>query len=249
MRLAVRRPRRSRRRSWAISTTAPSSSSRSTPAAAARRNRSRLTASTSRLDPTIVSEPGGYLDLNACTYEAATDHATRVRASRWVPQDDYWVKIEGASLEGYRAFTLGGIRDPIAIRELDAILDGVRAHVERTLPAGTGPGDFSMRFLVYGRDGALGGLEPSASNPPHEVMVVIDVVASDPEQARSICGGAKQMMLHYFYEGILATGGNLAIPFGPDVHDGGAVYSFNVYHLVRLDDPLELFSIRRVSVS
>ena len=57
------------------------------------------------------------------------------------------------------------------------------------------------------------------------------------------------MMLHYFYEGILATGGNLAIPFGPDVHDGGAVYAFNVYHLVRVDDPLELFPMRRVSLS
>jgi hypothetical protein len=80
------------------------------------------------------------------------------------------------------------------------------------------------------------------------VLVLTDVVAGSADLAHSICGIAKQYLLHYFYDGILATGGNLAIPFGPDVHDGGPVYTFNVYHLMRVDDPLELFPIRQLSV-
>ena len=201
-----------------------------------------------QMDPNVVSEPGGQLDLAACSYEADGSHATRVRGARWVPSPEYWVKIEGASLAGHRAFSLGGIRDPTAISELDTMLEGVRRAVARALPAGMTADDYRLRFLVYGRDGVLGDRESRETHPPREVLVLIDVVAANADIAHSVCGVAKQNLLHFFYDGILATGGNLAIPFGPDVHDGGPVYTFNVYHLARLDDPLELFPIRQLVV-
>jgi hypothetical protein len=165
-----------------------------------------------------------------------------------MPSSEYWVKLEGAALAGYRAFSLGGIRDPIAIRELDPMLEAVRGAVERALPSGVTPDEYTLRFIVYGRDGVLGRVEPVVSAHPREVLVLTDVVAQSADLAHSICGIAKQYLLHHFYDGILATGGNLAIPFGPDVHDGGPVYTFNVYHLMRVDDPLELFPIRQRSL-
>lgn len=202
-----------------------------------------------QMDPNVVGEPGGHLDLSACVYAADGDRATRVRGARWIPSSDYWVKVEGAALAGYRAFSLGGIRDPIAIRELDPMLANVRGTVERALPDGVTPDDYTLRFLVYGRDGVLGGVEQETAAAAREVLVLTDVVAGSADLAHSVCGIAKQYLLHHFYDGILATGGNLAIPFGPDVQDGGPVYTFNVYHLVRIDDPLELFPIRHLSLT
>jgi hypothetical protein len=201
-----------------------------------------------QMDPNVVDEPGGHLDLSACVYVAEGERATRVHGARWIPSSEYWVKLEGAALAGYRAFSLGGIRDPIAIRELDPMLDGVRGAVQRALPTSVTASDYTLRFLVYGRDAVLGHAESERVAEPREVLVLTDVVAGSADLAHSICGIAKQYLLHYFYDGILATGGNLAIPFGPDVHDGGPVYTFNVYHLMRIDDPLELFPIRRVSL-
>jgi hypothetical protein len=193
-----------------------------------------------QMDPYRVAEPGGELDLSTCEYSPEGERATRVRGARFHHSPEYWVKVEGVALAGFRSFALGGIRDPIAITQLDAILAGVRAYVDGALPKGVEADQFNLRFLRYGHDAVLGEIE-TARAIPHEVLVLTDVVASNQEIAHSICATAKQALLHYFYDGILATGGNLAIPFGPDVHDAGSVYEFSVYHLVRIDDPLELF--------
>ena len=48
-------------------------------------------------------------------------------------------------------------------------------------------------------------------------------------------------MLHYGYEGRIATAGNLAFPFSPSDIKVGPVYTFNVYHLLTTDDPAGLF--------
>ena len=52
-----------------------------------------------------------------------------------------------------------------------------------------------------------------------------------------------QFFLHLRYPGILCTSGNVAHPFSPDTMPAGAAYEFNVYHLLPVDDPCELFPI------
>ena len=35
----------------------------------------------------------------------------------------------------------------------------------------------------------------------------------------------------------MATAGNIAFPFSPADTPGGQVYTFNIYHLMEIDDP------------
>jgi hypothetical protein len=72
----------------------------------------------------------------------------------------------------------------------------------------------------------------------------MDVVGRTRQIAMTVCGVAKQYLLHLHYSGILCTSGNLAHPFSPDFMDAGPVFEFNVYHLVEVDDPVELFPIQ-----
>jgi hypothetical protein len=51
-------------------------------------------------------------------------------------------------------------------------------------------------------------------------------------------------MLHFGYPGRKSTAGNLAFPYSPSDVSAGAVYTFNVYHLLEVDDPKRLFPIK-----
>lgn len=199
-------------------------------------------------NPFEVVEPGGRLDLSTSRYEAVDDRVTRVSGSRWVPQSPYTIKLEGAALIGHRAFSMGGVRDPILIRQLDRVAEATRTTVQGVFDHEIDPDSYSLKFRLYGRDGVLGERETAIEDPGHEAFVLIDVVAPDREVAHAICGAAKQYFLHAPYEGILGTGGNLAIPFGPDIHDGGPVYRFSVYDIVEVDDPFELFPMEVIRV-
>ena len=48
------------------------------------------------------------------------------------------------------------------------------------------------------------------------------------------------------YEGRISTAGNLAFPFSPSDCKVGEVFEFNVYHLMRVDDPAELFPVNYI---
>jgi hypothetical protein len=199
-------------------------------------------------DPYFIHEPGGTLDLRESRYEAAGDRVTRVSGSRWIPAPAYTIKLEGVTQVGHRAFAMGGTADPIFIAHLDETAAAVRQIVHGVFPTLQAGREYQLRFRIYGCNGVMGAADPAPAPQPHEAFVIIDVVAESADLAHSVCGVAKQYFLHYFYDGILATAGNIAIPFGPDVISGGAVYRFNVYHLVEVDDPCELFPMDLVDV-
>jgi hypothetical protein len=194
-----------------------------------------------QVNPYEVVEPGGTLDLSGSRYEAVDDRVTRVSGSRWHPTERYTVKLEGAALVGHRAFAMGGVRDPMLIAQLPEVAAQVTETVRGVLANQIDPASYHLNFRLYGRNGVLGPLEPDAAPDGHEAFVLIDVVAPDADAAGAVCGAAKQYFLHAHYDGILGTGGNLAIPFGPDIHDAGAAYRFSVYHIAEVDDPFELF--------
>lgn len=194
-------------------------------------------------DPFHVGAPGGYLDLTESHYAAVDDRTTRVTGSRWVSTPDYSVKLEGARPAGYRCIALCGIRDPRMIAELDTVVDSTRATVERVFAGRLRDDAYRLTFRRYGQDATLALPAGERFADPGEMLVMLDVVGADRETARSVAGVAKQYFLHLHYPGMLCTSGNCAIPFSPDVLEIGDVYEFNVYHLMELDDPLEVFPI------
>jgi len=110
------------------------------------------------------------------------------------------------------------------------------------------PEDYRLIFHIYGKNGVMGELEPRKEITSHELCLILEVVAKDQELANTICAFARSTLMHYSYKGRIATAGNLAFPYAPSDIPTGAVYKFNIHHLVEVDDPDELFSIEIVEV-
>jgi hypothetical protein len=195
-----------------------------------------------RSDPYRLALPGGAIDLTRTRFEQATPRAVRVSGTHWVPAPAYTLKLEGAARVGFRTLTVAGVRDPLLIAKLDAYLDNVRSRVAETYP----PDGYRLLFHVYGRDGVMGPLEPVREIRSHELGLVIEVIADDPDASAAILALARSVALHVTYPGRKAIAGNLAFPFSPSDLKAGDAYEFTIHHLVTVDDPLELFPIEMV---
>lgn len=192
-------------------------------------------------DPASLSLPGGRLLVGDATFSQVGDRTVRVAGSRFERSDDYYVKIEGAALVGFRAICLAGARDPRLIAELDDVLARVSAKLSSDLSTNGSDEDYELLFRVYGRDGVMAEMEPARGAAVHEVGLVIDVLAASQDRADAVCALARSATMHMGYNGRIATGGNLAFPFSPADFRAPPVYEFLAYHLMRLDDPGEPF--------
>ena len=195
-----------------------------------------------KTDPCILPGPGGYLDLTETKFEQETENTVRVNGSKFIPSEKYSVKLEGARKIGYRTVSIAGTRDPIMMQKIDDIIKGVKERVKDNFK--DNDKKYYLNFIVYGRDGVMGNLEPMRDNHrSHEFGIIIEAVADTQDMANTICATARSTMLHYGYEGRRATAGNLAFPYSPSDFKAGEVYKFNIYHLLFIDDPCALFPI------
>ncbi|MCL1795410.1 MAG: DUF1446 domain-containing protein [Clostridia bacterium] len=196
-----------------------------------------------KTNPYILPGPGGSLDLSAAVFTQETDRITRVSGSKFVKAPEYTVKLEGVRRVGFRTVSIAGARDPIMLREIDRIIQGVRDRVRDNFSGSDF--QYTLQFILYGRNGVMGALEPDPATH-HELGIVIEAVADTQPQADTICAFARSTMLHYGYEGRRATAGNLAFPYSPSDFHAGAVYAFSLYHLITVGDPCALFPIEHV---
>ena len=189
-------------------------------------------------NPYILPGPGGHLDLSDCVFTADSDRRVRVTGSKFVPETIPSVKLEGAKVAGFRTISICGNRDPIFIGQIDDILENLKKRTADNLSADF---DYRLDFIVYGKNGVMGQLESVSEITSHEIGIVIDVVADTQEHSAAVCSVARSTLLHYGYEGRIATAGNLAFPFSPSDIKVGETYVFSVYALLRHEDPLALF--------
>lgn len=186
-------------------------------------------------DPYQLPGPGGMIDLRECSFEDIGNGRVRVRGSKFVPSDPYWIKIEGVRLIGFRSISIAGVRDPIMIDKIDSILKAVETKVREILGKDKNQG--RIYFHVYGKNGVMGDLEPVKKTLSHELGIVIETIGKTQEEADSLLALTRSVLLHYGYEGRISTAGNLAFPFSPSDVAMGKVYEFSIYHLMELDDP------------
>lgn len=197
-------------------------------------------------DPWQLHEPGGRVDLRAVNFVPENDRTVRVSGCRFLKDEVYRIKLEAAELVGYRTICIAGMRDPSAIAHLDEMLAAARERTQaqfNSVPRGS----WEIYFRVYGRDGVMGPRE-SEKAAPHEVGLLIEVIADREDLAGSICLFVHSAILHYGYPGRTATAGNLAFPFSPQDIPVGPVHRFSIYHLMEIEDPLELFPVKLVEV-
>ena len=198
-------------------------------------------------NPYILPGPGGAINLHNTKFEQIEDNMVRVSGSKFVPTDEYFVKLEGVRRVGYRTISCAGVADPIMISKIDEITKSVKERVEDNF-ASYGIKDFFLDFKIYGKNGVMGMFDDKSATAGNELMIIIEAVADTQEQADTICGFARSTMLHFGYEGRIATAGNLAFPFSPSDAKMGEVYEFNVYHLMKVDDPTTLFPIEYIQL-
>ena len=198
-------------------------------------------------DPFRLTEPSGVVNLRGAHYEAIDERSVRVSGSTFEPATTYTVKLEGASLVGYRSVVQGGIRDPYVLRQLDRWLAEVReataARIERT-HAGA---PFELVVRTYGANGVMGHLEPTPT-PRHEVFVSFEITAAEQATAHAMANDLRHIALHHpipEWHGLITV---LAHPHSPAVIDLGPAYRFVLHHTLPVDDPTALFPIELEAV-
>ncbi|MTH53691.1 acyclic terpene utilization AtuA family protein [Bacillus mangrovi] len=190
--------------------------------------------------PYLLHGPGFVLDLEHCTFEEKELGIVEVRNSRFLPAEDYFVKLEGARKVAYRTFVIAGIRDPLLLERLEQVEEEVKRQTAvyfEEIPQT----DYTIRFMNYGMSGVLGEKEQTPFTG-HEAAVLFEVTARTQELASTICAAVRSTFLHYGYEGRKSTAGNLAFPFAPSDIEFGPVYEFSIYHLMKTSR--DLFSVR-----
>ncbi|KAF2715295.1 hypothetical protein K504DRAFT_368296 [Pleomassaria siparia CBS 279.74] len=203
--------------------------------------------------PDLLYGPGGWLDLSKSEYAQLEDQRTcRVKGGQFTFSTDaglkYQVKLEAATVDGYRAMFLGSIKDressyhsclsisdselTILTRQIDAFLGSVKGYVKSQVSI---KGTWDLDFHIYGKDAA-------SSLPDHigeasEVFLVAEALGSSQELATSVTHTAKVATIHGPYSGQKATSGNLAHGVGGKaVFESGPSSRFCVYHLMALEE-------------
>lgn len=199
-----------------------------------------------KTNPYILPGPGGAINLHKSKFEQIDEDKVKISGSTFLPTDDYFVKLEGVRKVGYRTISCAGVKDPIMIAQIDDIIKNVKDRVTNNFE-NYGIKDFFLDFKTYGKNGVMAMFENLDESIGNELMIIIEAVANTQEQADTICGFARSTMLHFGYEGRIATAGNLAFPFSPSDCKMGEVYEFNVYHLMKVEDPTTTFPIEYVT--
>ena len=197
-------------------------------------------------DPYEIREPSGRADLSQVTYRAIDERRTRVEGATFEPADRMSLKLEGASMIGYRALLMAGAADPHFIARHEEIFAAV-SRVVRDLVCEDKAEDYRLSFRLFGVDGVRAWAEPPA-HMPREVFIMGECIAPTPERAEEVVRTTKQYLLHHGYEGRLSTAGNLAFPLTPPELVVGEAYRFNVYHLMDVEDMSRLFPVERETV-
>lgn len=190
--------------------------------------------------PYLLYGPGILLDLSACKFKDIGNGRVRVSGSQLRVQP-YTLKLEGARQIAWRTFVIAGIRDPLLISILPEVEEEVLQSVQEYYKD-IEPDSYQVRFYHYGQNAVMGDLEPETSLP-REIGLLFEVIAKTQELADAVCASLRSTLMHFGYPGRKSTAGNLAFPFAPSDVSFGPVYEFSVYHLMPVQDPLQLFPI------
>ena len=199
-------------------------------------------------DPNCFYEPEGKIDMSNSVFEQFGERSVKVSGTKLVPAAEETLKLEGAELKGYRTVTIAGISDPVAISKIDDIESKVRESVAANMDGIINSNEYSLIFRRYGLDGAVGKNIGGNKTIPGDLGLLIEAIAPTQELADTILSLARSTALHQSFEGRKATAGNLAFPFSPSDLQGGAVYEFSIYHLLKINKQETIFPIKYINL-
>jgi hypothetical protein len=181
--------------------------------------------------------------MSECRYEQFDERTTRVTGPKFVPAPRVRVKLEGAGKIGERYVGIVGIRDPYTIANVDRVIEWAKAQARERF----GNAPYDLHYTVYGRNGVMGALEPASDRQPHELCVMVQGVAPTKEMAEEVCMTGTRQMFYARLPDVKGTAGSVAFSLD-EVLPASAAYRWTLNHTVGVDDPLELFPCRVVTI-
>ena len=199
-------------------------------------------------DPFRLVEPGGILDVEDAVYAQHGERAVRVTGARWKDMP-YTMKLEGAGARSYQTVMLVGIQDPKVLARVDEfhdkLLDALYRRTRATL--GEQAGEFHISLRMYGWNAVSGDHPPAGTAPPRELGMLFVATAATQRMATRIAKACNPYFFHYPIDRDQELP-SYAFPFSPAEMERGPVYTFELNHVVEIDDPLELVRIRYVDL-
>ena len=189
-----------------------------------------------RSNPYFEFVASGKLDMSACHYEQMDAKTTRITGARFHPADEFRVKLEGAGKVGERYIGLVGIRDPYTIAHVDEVMAWARLQVRERF----GDTGYQLHYIVYGRDGVMGELEPLRHQRGHELCVLVQGVAPDAATAEEVCMIGTRQMFYARLPEVKGSAGSVAFALD-EVLRASPAYRWTLNHTLRCAHPLELF--------
>jgi hypothetical protein len=179
---------------------------------------------------------GGHIDMGECRYEQYDDRTCRITGPRFVPAERLTVKLEGAGKIGERFVGMVGVRDPYTIANIDAVIAWARAKVVERF----GEDGYELHYIVYGRDGVMGAMEPLRDKPGHELCIVVQGIAPEAEMAQELCMTGLRQMFYARLPQVKGTAGGVAFAFD-EVMRASPAFRWTLNHIMQVDDPMSLF--------
>lgn len=201
-------------------------------------------------DPFQLVEPGWTTDLHNVTYTAVSDRAVKVTGATTV-QTPYTIKLEGVERAGAQRMFMFSLRDPTILEHMDDWNQNIAADIRARCDELIGPGGYdkcTVTTRIYGKNGTMGEREPINHFEGHEAFIVVDVIAEDPD----VCEAATSVIWYAYMHAKSPGwrgGGTVAWPFSQSIHKLGDVYTFNVHHVIDVDDPMETFRLELEEVA
>ncbi|MCL6596765.1 MAG: DUF1446 domain-containing protein [Firmicutes bacterium] len=197
-----------------------------------------------RANPFYEYVAGGLLDMTKCRYEQVDERTTRVTGPTFHPASPVRVKLEGAGKVGERFIGMAAIRDPYVISRLDDVIGWAQERVRSAVSAK----DYQLYYHVYGRNGVMSDMEPVRNPKPHEVLIVVEAVAGDPNVAHEVCLMGTRQLFYARLGQSTGTAGGVAFLLD-EVLRASPAYEWTMNHTMAVDDPLELFPTQVITVA
>jgi hypothetical protein len=183
--------------------------------------------------------------MTDCRYEQLDEKTTRATGPSFVENERCLVKLEGAGKVGERRLSIVGIRDPYTIENIDKAIAWAKARLgERFGPIG---GEYRVFYHLYGRNAVMEELDPRPEMAPHELGIVVEVVAQDGAWAEEICALAARNLFYARLPEVKGTAGAAAL-MSDEILIGKAGYVWTLNHVIPAASPTELFRSRLVTV-
>lgn len=186
-------------------------------------------------DPYLHRECSGTLDITHSTFVQHDPVSVKIAGARYIPAEQYSVKLEGVELAGYQAVIVGGIRDPFIIRQFDNWIAEVKAEiaqkVDKLLGKQLKKGDWRIDVHAYGRNAVMGEREPAMDRVPHEIGLAVCLTAPTQELAVKIAELSRQPLLHHPIPEWSGSITGFACLFNRAHLERGPLWRFNVHHV------------------